>query len=47
MYFLGVVIGLGLLAFVIYQVIGVVKDIKKNRQKKKDSIKKIEKEKTE
>lgn len=32
-------------AFVIYQAIGVVKDIKKNRQKKKESIQ--EKEKTE
>lgn len=45
MNFFGVVIGLGLLAFVVYQAIGVVKDIKMNRQKKKESVQ--EKEKTE
>lgn len=45
MSFLGVVIGLGLLAFVIYQIVGFIKDIKKNRQKKKESVQ--EKEKTE
>ena len=42
---LGVIVLLGVLAFVVYQAIGVVKDIKKNRQKKKESVQ--EKEKTE
>lgn len=45
MSFLGVIALLGVLAFTIYQVIGVFKDVKKNRQKKKESIE--EKEKTE
>lgn len=42
---ISILLVIALLGFIVYQGIGVVKDIKKNRQKKKDSIE--EKEKTE
>lgn len=42
---LGIILGLGLLAFLVYQLVGLIKDVKENRQKKKESVQ--EKEKTE
>lgn len=46
MSFLSVVIALGLLFFTGYQIVGVVKDVRKHK-KEKESFEKIEKDKTE
>lgn len=45
MSFMTVVVLLSVLAFVAYQIVGVVKDVKKNRQKKKETVQ--EEQKTE
>lgn len=36
---LGIILGLGLLLFVAYQVVGLIKDVKKKRALKKDKQK--------